>query len=203
MIQDSVAYAAVFETRLRWMSICWGQSGADKQHELLASCFDRATLGDAIQRIQHAVPELMVELCDGDEMPAAMQRLRERLEQYAEGRAVDGWALGDFSDVPLDLSERTDFQRRVLSQCQRIAPGETVSYGELAVRAGSPRAARAVGSVMSSNRLPLIVPCHRVVGSTGKLHGFSSPSGMKMKHRLLQMEREGADAVGYAMTDVS
>lgn len=186
---DEVALATVFETRLRWMAVCWRPL---EQPQLVASCFDRDTIGDVLAHIPRAARRFEVQWCDQGDAPKPILRLCERLQSYADGESVAGKLLGDFSDVPLDLSSRTDFQRRVLLACQRITPGETISYGELALRAGSPRAARAVGSVMSGNRLPLIVPCHRVVGSSGKLHGYSSPSGMKMKQRLLQMERDSA-----------
>ena len=66
--------------------------------------------------------------------------------------------------------------------------GETVSYAELAGRAGSPNAARAVGGVMAGNRVPLLVPCHRVVGAGGRLGGFSAPTGVELKKRLLALE---------------
>jgi methylated-DNA-[protein]-cysteine S-methyltransferase len=63
-----------------------------------------------------------------------------------------------------------------------------LTYGQLARRVGSPAAARAVGSTMARNRLPLVIPCHRVVGSGGQLRGFSAPGGVAVKQRLLQME---------------
>ncbi len=118
-------------------------------------------------------------------------------EAKAERGAVSG--LGDtvkafFAgqpigfDVELDLSETTAFEASVIAAARRIPYGETVSYSELARSAGSPRAARAVGTVMAGNRFPLIVPCHRVVRSDGTLGGFSAPDGVDMKRRLLALE---------------
>lgn len=115
--------------------------------------------------------------------PPAIDSLIERLEAFAAGRQP-----GDFRDVPLELQDRSDFQRRVLLACQAIDPGSTVTYGELARRADAPRAARAVGGVMASNRVPLVVPCHRVIASDGSLRGFSAPQGLRMKRRLLRLE---------------
>jgi methylated-DNA-[protein]-cysteine S-methyltransferase len=88
----------------------------------------------------------------------------------------------------LDLTELTDFQRRVSLACRQIAWGNTCTYGELATRIGSPRAARAVGSVMARNRLPIVIPCHRVLGTAGRLGGYSAPGGLDTKRRLLQLE---------------
>jgi methylated-DNA-[protein]-cysteine S-methyltransferase len=118
-----------------------------------------------------------------DEAPPAVAGLIRRLQRFAAGRGD-----GDFRDVPIEISDHTEFQRRVVEQCRSIPSGSTCSYGELARRAGRPGAARAVGNVMRNNRLPLIVPCHRVVASSGKLQGFSAPQGLSMKQRLLDME---------------
>ena len=108
--------------------------------------------------------------------------LADRLEAYAAGQ------LDDFRDVKIDLDRHTRFQRQVLRACRRIDYGHTASYTDLATRCGSPGAARAVGNVMANNRLPLIIPCHRVVGSAGRLGGFSAPGGLATKRRLLELE---------------
>src|SRR5262249_35473005 len=92
-------------------------------------------------------------------------------------------------DIDVDYGKVTPFQRRVLECCRAIPSGETMSYGELAHVAGAPGAARAVGSVMRSNKIPLVIPCHRVVSSCG-LGGSSAPGGLKLKNRRL--DREGA-----------
>jgi methylated-DNA-[protein]-cysteine S-methyltransferase len=108
--------------------------------------------------------------------------LAARLEAYAEGQP------DDFRDVKINLDRHTRFQRQVLRTCRRIGYGHRASYADLAARCGSPGAARAVGNVMANNRLPLIVPCHRVVGSAGRLGGFSAPGGLATKRRLLELE---------------
>ncbi len=110
--------------------------------------------------------------------------LARRLQAYAAG------AADDFRDVEIDVQAHTPFQRRVLRACRRIALGSTRSYGELAAEAGAPGAARAVGNCMAHNRVPLVVPCHRVIGAGGKLHGFSASGGISMKRRLLELEAE-------------
>ena len=107
-------------------------------------------------------------------------RLKKRLLDYLAGMP------SDFSDVPLDLPDGPPFWRRVWEICARIPYGETRSYGDLAREAGSPRAFRAVGGAMAANPIPIVVPCHRVVGSDGGLTGFGG--GLDQKKRMLQME---------------
>lgn len=89
-------------------------------------------------------------------------------------------------DVDLDLSWMTPFRRRVMQECANIPRGKTSTYAELARRAGSPLAYRAVGATMATNPVPIVVPCHRVLGSSGGLHGFGG--GLDMKARLLALE---------------
>ena len=117
------------------------------------------------------------------DLPEFVQELIQRLQSYAAGdRSVT------FGDVPLEQSHLSPFQKQVVNRCRRITAGETRTYGELADLAGHPGAARAVGSVMSSNRYPIVVPCHRVVGSAGSLGGFSAPQGIGLKERMLILE---------------
>jgi methylated-DNA-[protein]-cysteine S-methyltransferase len=114
---------------------------------------------------------------------AASVDLVRRFRRFAEGRRVS------FAGVSLDLVWTTPFQRRVIEQAQSIPYGKTLTYGQLAERAGYAGAARAVGSVMARNRFPLVVPCHRVVASGNRLGGFSSRRGISTKQRLLELER--------------
>ena len=118
--------------------------------------------------------------------------LQERLHRYFDGKAVD------FSDVPLPSA--ADFQLRCWRACRGIPRGATITYAQLAARAGSPNAFRAAGQSMRCNRLPIIIPCHRVVASNGSLHGFAGSVNAKgrelsIKSRLLQMEGALADEV--------
>ena len=98
----------------------------------------------------------------------------------------------DFADVRVWSERWTPFQRRVLDCCRRIPYGKTQSYAELAIAAGSPAAARAVGRTMATNPIPLVIPCHRVVGSGGDLCGFSAVGGLDAKRRLLALEQGAA-----------
>ena len=90
--------------------------------------------------------------------------------------------------IAVDLSDQTPFRQAVLEACRRIPYGKTASYADLARAAGRPGGARAVGTTMANNPLPLVIPCHRVVRSDGSVGGFSSPHGVKEKKRLLALE---------------
>jgi methylated-DNA-[protein]-cysteine S-methyltransferase len=89
-------------------------------------------------------------------------------------------------DLPLDIAG-TGFQKRVWRALETIPYGETRSYREIAETIGAPRAVRAVGAANGSNPLPIVIPCHRVIGSGGKLVGYGG--GLALKKRLLDLER--------------
>ena len=103
------------------------------------------------------------------------------LIDYGAGKQVS------FADIKINDTGRTEFRARVLKKCRKLPYGSTMSYGELAIKSGYPNAARAVGTTMKSNRFPIIIPCHRVVASTG-IGGFSASDGPSTKRRLLAME---------------
>jgi methylated-DNA-[protein]-cysteine S-methyltransferase len=107
-------------------------------------------------------------------------------------RQLDDWFAGKRHafDLPLDLSEIEGFRRAVLETLVREVPwGEVVSYGELAGLAGRPRAARAVGSAMRNNRIPFVIPCHRVVAAGHKIGGYGGGrNAVAFKRELLARE---------------
>lgn len=105
--------------------------------------------------------------------------VRRELDEYFEGRRRE-------FDVDLDLRVAPAFQRRVLEELARVGYGHTTTYGALAELAGNPRAARAVGTVMHNNPIPIVLPCHRVVGSNGSLTGYGG--GLDRKEWLLRLE---------------
>jgi methylated-DNA-[protein]-cysteine S-methyltransferase len=117
-----------------------------------------------------------------DRLPVWVRRLKSRLEKVAYGMPQD------FDDVELDVSHLTPLAQQITSACRAVPWGDTLSYKQLAQRVGRPGAARAVGNVMASNRFPLVVPCHRVVGAAGGLGGFSAPGGIETKRQLLDRE---------------
>ncbi len=115
-------------------------------------------------------------------VPPVVEALVRRVQAHLAGHA------DDFRNVPLDLDGLTPFRARVLADLRGVKPGQTTTYADLARRAGSPRAARAVGQVMRTNPLPLLVPCHRVLASDGGLGGFMGRDGIALKKRLLAIE---------------
>jgi methylated-DNA-[protein]-cysteine S-methyltransferase len=94
----------------------------------------------------------------------------------------------DLSTIPIDLTGISPFYRNVYETACAVPWGRTASYGEIARRAGFAGAARAVGQAMSRNPLPLIIPCHRILASGGRLGGFSAYGGAASKQRLLALE---------------
>jgi len=109
----------------------------------------------------------------------AYPRLAHDLDRYFRGRAIS-------FDYPLDLTAATSFQRRVWTVLQGSPYGATRTYQEVARAVGMPRAARAVGQAVGGNPIPLLIPCHRVVGSGGSLGGYAW--GLMWKRRLLRVE---------------
>ena len=97
--------------------------------------------------------------------------------------------LQDFTDVPLDFSRVSPFARRVYEAARTVPAGQTRTYGDLAGMLREPSAnSRTIGALMGSNPWPLIVPCHRIIGAGGRLIGFSSAGGVRLKARLLAIE---------------
>lgn len=124
------------------------------------------------------------------EAPLQLKQLARKLSSYLDGKTVD------FRKVPIDWLGYTPFKRRVLEKLRRIPRGKTASYQWLARQAGKPEASRAVGQVLRCNRLPIILPCHRVLPKNGGLGGFSK--GATWKKRLLKLERARVDITGEA-----
>jgi methylated-DNA-[protein]-cysteine S-methyltransferase len=115
-------------------------------------------------------------------MPSLIKELIRKVKAHLKGTAQD------FSQVPLHFVEASDFMLSVYRAAQKIRSGNVVTYGQIAACIGNPKAARAVGSALGKNPIPLIVPCHRVVASSGNLGGYSAPGGVKTKAALLEIE---------------
>lgn len=119
---------------------------------------------------------------EADPEDAVFAQARQCLERYFAGE-VDALA-----ELELDLTDAPPFYAAAWDACRTIPAGETRSYAWLAAAAGRPGAARAAGQAMAKNRLALVIPCHRVIGSSGDLHGYGA-GGLAVKAELLNMER--------------
>jgi methylated-DNA-[protein]-cysteine S-methyltransferase len=112
-------------------------------------------------------------------------RLQKQIIAYFEGSYVNFDA-----NIPLMLAGFGKFGASILTICRDITFGQTISYRQLACKAGHPAAARAAGSAIANNPIPLIIPCHRVLRSDGSMGGFSAPGGVTLKKRLLTLENK-------------
>lgn len=182
--RSSDVAAVSFDTELGWMAVAFAD------HVLTGIVFGHKSRRQAQESLRRylndgRVASELVDFMDVDQVPNWVADVVMRLKAYAAGEVVD------FADVRVDERHLTEFGRQVVRACRRIPRGESRSYGELAAAGGSPGAARAVGQVMARNRYPLVVPCHRVLASGGRIGGFSSPQGLAMKRRLLMLERPG------------
>jgi methylated-DNA-[protein]-cysteine S-methyltransferase len=111
--------------------------------------------------------------------PRSIEGARRQLDEYFAGTRTR-------FDLQLDLRALAPFTVAVLEHLARVPYGRTTTYGALAAEVGRPRAARAVGTVMNRNRIPIVLPCHRVVGASGDLVGYAG--GLERKVRLLELE---------------
>lgn len=162
---------AIFETEIGACAIAWG---------------GRGTIGTSLP--------------NGDAMKLR-GRLRRRFGPGRESQppgevrgAIDQIARllagepRDLREIELDLTGVGQFDRCVYQVARTIAPGRTLTYGEIASRIGAPREAREVGGALGRNPFPLVVPCHRVLAADGHPGGFSAPGGVETKLRLLAIE---------------
>jgi len=112
-------------------------------------------------------------------VPRRTDSVRRELDEYFAGRRRD-------FDLEVDLSPVPEFQRRALHELARVPFGEVTTYGALAAKVGKPGAARAIGGAMNRNPIPIVLPCHRVIGSNGTLTGYAG--GLERKVKLLRLE---------------
>jgi methylated-DNA-[protein]-cysteine S-methyltransferase len=164
---------ALFETAIGTCSIAWGN------HGIIGLQLPEATDLQMRARLRRGFPGASETL-----PPAAVQAAIDAIVALLEGKS------SDLSTIALDMHGVPEFHQRVYAVARTIPPGSTVSYGEIAARLGEPAwpAARDVGQALGQNPFPIIVPCHRVVASNGKLGGFSARGGAATKRRLLAIE---------------
>ena len=165
----------VFETDLGWVAIAASKGRVR-----------RSTLPEK-SRIA-ALETIDSDLNGAEYDEDATAEIRNMISRYCAGEDVD------LSTLPIDDDDLTPFFDRAYTACRTIPAGETRSYAWLANEAGNARAARGAGQAMARNRWPLLVPCHRVIGSDGNLHGFGGSTGLPLKARLLELEKRAAPA---------
>lgn len=167
-------YYDVFETPLGWMGLLASSRGL--RRTTLPQPSPDECVGLLGNEVEAAVPD-----------PDRFEALKARLIRHFGGDPVS------FAGEPIDVDDATPFFRAAWRACQSIPEGETRSYKWLATRAGSSRSARAAGQSMARNRLPIIVPCHRVISSDGGLGGFGQGANrLDLKRRLIGMESKQA-----------
>lgn len=164
----------IFETELGWMGVLGGDSG-----------LRRTTLPQTDPAT--CVEELGPELESAVQTPNGFEELMSRIERQFSGERVT------FTDLEIDIGDARPFFQAAWAACRTIPSGSTRTYGWLAAAAGSPAAARAAGQAMARNRLPIVIPCHRVVASDGTLGGFGrGKTRLDLKGRLLDIEANAA-----------
>lgn len=124
---------------------------------------------------------------DRYELPEKQTKWESSIISRIQTHLLDG--SQNFSQLKLNI-ESTPFFSRVYETVQKIPSGHRMTYGEVAKKLGVPQGARAVGQAMARNPIPLVVPCHRVIGSSGKMTGFSAMDGIKLKMKLLELEQK-------------
>lgn len=107
------------------------------------------------------------------------------VKDYYAGKSVN------FNKVQVDLSDKSPFFKKVYEELQKIEFGKIITYSDLANLAKSPKAVQAVGQAMAKNKIPLIIPCHRVIKKDGKIGGFSASGGTDSKIKMLDLEKKG------------
>ena len=158
----------IFRVKVGWMGLVGNEKGVQR---IFLPGLKKEELR---QRILAEFPECL-------EGAGFLGQAKKELTEYFSGRRVR-------FDFPLELSGATPFQKRAYQIMGTIPFGEVRTYRWLAQKIGNPKALRAVGGANAKNRWPLAIPCHRVVGSTGRLTGFSAPGGLALKSQLLELE---------------
>lgn len=171
MTQQNRSYH-LFETALGWVGIAWterGVSNVQLPESSLAATRDRLLRRLKGDSIEVSAP------------PRAIAEAINAIKSYAGGEPVD------FTQIPVD-AEAEPFFHDIWRAARDLGFGETVTYGELAKRAGHSGLARETGQALGANPTPIIVPCHRILAAGGKIGGFSAPGGARTKEKLLALE---------------
>jgi methylated-DNA-[protein]-cysteine S-methyltransferase len=169
---QKVTKYTIFKTKWGYFGLAGNESG------LLRTCLPLSKTADVKSRL---LDDLQAPRFD----KRLLKTVQEQIIAYFEGSRVN------FNpEIPIALEGLSNFNRSVLTACRNIKFGEVLTYSALAKKTGRPKAARAVGNALAKNPLLLIIPCHRVIRSDGKIGGFSAPGGMVTKSKLLEHEQQ-------------
>ena len=161
----------LFETSIGWAGLAWGERGLGGVH------LPEPTPEGARRSFLRRFPDA-VEAAPTAQIDHAVAEIGELLA----GKPVD------LLDLSIDIARAPEFNARVYEIARAIPPGETLTYGEIAVKLGDKLLARDVGAALGKNPWPIVVPCHRVTAAGGKLGGFSARGGVNTKVKLLAIE---------------
>lgn len=160
-------------TKHGWLAAGWSMAG------LRGLVLPQKSYEEALEKLVVRLQAKSLTMLIPEQLRSDEKKLIQDIERYFRGEVVSFTA-------EIDWAGYTPFQQRVLSVVQQIQYGKVSSYKKVAIKAGFPKAARAVGGVMRLNRIPLVIPCHRVLASDGSLGGFSG--GLELKKDLLKLE---------------
>ena len=163
---------ALFETAVGSCGIAWGPDG------IVGMQLPEGREDNARARFRRRFPDAVEA-----PPPADVRKVIDAIIALMRGEPVD------LSAVPLNMEGVPEFNRRVYEIARTIPPGQTLTYGEIAVRLGDKLLARDVGQALGKNPFPIVVPCHRVLAADGRTGGFSAHGGVETKMRLLSIEK--------------
>lgn len=163
---------ALFDTAIGRCGVAWGERGLLGVQ--LPEADDAKARAHLLQKASGAREEMP---------PTDVQRACDAMTELLDGTATD------LSFIALDTDHLPAFNRSVYEIARTIAPGETLTYGDIATRLGDKLLSRAVGKALGENPLPIVIPCHRVLAANGKTGGFSANGGVTTKFRMLAIER--------------
>ncbi|MBV5269549.1 MAG: methylated-DNA--[protein]-cysteine S-methyltransferase [Afipia sp.] len=163
---------ALFDTDIGRCGIAWGDRG------LLGVQLPEATDARTLSRLAQKAPAARETA-----MPDHVRRACDAMTELLRGEA------NDLAFIVVDMEQVPAFNRRVYDLARTIAPGETLTYGDIATRLGDKLLSRAVGKALGENPFPIVIPCHRVLAANGKTGGFSANGGVTTKFRMLAIER--------------
>ena len=163
---------ALFDTDIGRCGVAWGEHGLlGVQLPEAHDAHTRARIRQKAPGAQEASP------------PADVQHACDAMARLLKGET------SDLSFIQVDMSHVPDFNRKVYDIARTIEPGETLTYGDIAVQLGDKLLARSIGQALGQNPFPIVIPCHRVLAANGKTGGFSANGGVTTKFRMLAIEK--------------